>query len=1015
MTDTTASALRPGSSPAKSGQRTFLLAVFVVSGLAGLIYESVWSHYLKLFLGHAAYAQTLVLAIFMGGMALGSALVARWSVRIRKLLLAYVAVEVLIGLFGLIFHRLFIVVSDYSLDTLVPAMSGAWSAQALKWVVGALLILPQSMLLGATFPLISGGVIRRWPQRPGATLALLYFTNSLGAAAGVLISGFVLIHLVGLPGTIMTAGLLNLLLALAVWAATRNDAEPRGCSPRPLAQRASMLRHWFTVAAFATGAASLMYEMGWIRMLSLVLGSSTHSFELMLAAFIFGLAVGGLWIRRRIDAITDPYPGLGLAMLATGSLALLTLPAYNSTFDLTSWVMHAVARSANGYTLFNLSGQVLAAMIMVPATFCAGMTLPLLTNALLRERDESAIGVIYGANTVGAIAGVLLAVHLLMPRVGVKGAIIAGALIHIGIGISGLLRAGRSGADRSSLMRSRLLQGASAAAVLILSGCIAFVHFDARRLTAGVYRHGDAAYGQDVQVRYLRDGKTATISLVEHQGMVTIATNGKPDAAIMMAPTSAAVAGDEITMILAAALPLSMHPDPQRIANIGVGSGLTTHTLLASARVRSLDSIEIEPLMVKAARLGFYPRNRNMFDDARSHLHIEDAKTFFSLQREPYDIIVAEPSNPWVSGVASLFSQEFYHRINRYLKPDGLFVQWLQIYETDMSVVASVLKALSSNFADYVVYNVDYSNLLIVASPHAPLPVPSARVFSEPGLRSELEHVNMRSLSDFTIRLIGHKRAIDSLIESYGSPANSDYFPFVDLNAPRLRFMQRTAVELPSTLLFPLPLNEMLNTPQGAFDVPPMVAASTDRSMVQAQALAAALLGGTVESLDRAAAAAVLAVRMDDASCALPGANALWLGGVRSIAENTATRLALPAQKQLWQAIARSPCARGAANYTATWLGLLQSVAMRDTTGMQANGMALLNSPDTLRSPDDLAYAVTAVALADLHSGRDEAAATVIDRYYADGISGAPNLPQAYQLPLRWLRACAATRSCVAP
>ena len=134
-----------------------------------------------------------------------------------------------------------------------------------------------------------------------------------------------------------------------------------------------------------------------------------------------------------------------------------------------------------------------------------------------------------------------------------------------------------------------------------------------------------------------------------------------------------------------------MRAHPERVANIGVGSGLTSNALLDSPRVRQLDSVEIEPLMVEAARLGFYPRNRRLFDDPRSRIHIEDAKTYFSLQHGRYDVIVTEPSNPWVSGVASLFSQEFYRRINRYLKPDGLFVQWLQIYETDMSVVASVL------------------------------------------------------------------------------------------------------------------------------------------------------------------------------------------------------------------------------------------------------------------------------------------------------------------------------------
>ncbi|HKU16764.1 MAG TPA: hypothetical protein VJQ52_20390, partial [Steroidobacteraceae bacterium] len=262
-------------------RRRLLLGIFVVSGFTGLIYESIWSHYLKLFLGHAAYAQTLVLAIFMGGMAIGSWLVARYANRIRHLLWGYVLVEGIIGLLGIVFHRGFVAITDVSFASVIPALSSPISIHAYKWTLAALLILPQSILLGTTFPLISGGIIRRWPQSPGATLSMLYFTNSLGAAVGVLVGGFVLIRAVGLPGTILTAGLLNVALALAVWLMVRDQIEPQ---PQPQASMAvpaaGSVDRWFLIAAFLTGAASFLYEIGWIRMLSLVLGSSTHSFEL---------------------------------------------------------------------------------------------------------------------------------------------------------------------------------------------------------------------------------------------------------------------------------------------------------------------------------------------------------------------------------------------------------------------------------------------------------------------------------------------------------------------------------------------------------------------------------------------------------------------------------------------------------------------------------------------------------------------------------------------------------------
>src|SRR5579863_7353267 len=368
-------------------RRRSLFAVFVVSGFTGLIYESIWSHYLKLFLGHAAYAQTLVLAIFMGGMAFGSWAVSHYSSRIRQLLWAYLVVEGLIGILGILFHPTFVAAVDFSFNSVIPALPAGVLITAYKWSLAAALILPQSVLLGTTFPLISGGLIRRWPERPGESLATLYFTNSLGAGIGVLVSGFVLIRAVGLPGTILTAGLLNIALALMVWSIVRRQTEPAPTAEAAPAAPDALAR-WFVIAAFLTGAASFMYELGWIRMLSLVLSSSTHSFELMLAAFIFGLAFGGLYVRRRIERIRDPVAYLAYVMVATGALAALTLPAYNQTFDFMAWFLGVATRSAGGYVAFNVMSQLIAALVMIPATFCAGMTLPLLTHELMRRGTE---------------------------------------------------------------------------------------------------------------------------------------------------------------------------------------------------------------------------------------------------------------------------------------------------------------------------------------------------------------------------------------------------------------------------------------------------------------------------------------------------------------------------------------------------------------------------------------------------------------------------------------------------
>ncbi|HKW36862.1 MAG TPA: fused MFS/spermidine synthase, partial [Burkholderiales bacterium] len=208
-----------------------LFALFTLSGFTGLIYESVWSHYLRLFLGAAAFSQSFVLAAFMGGMALGAWLASRWSARLTSLLSAYGWIEAAIGVAALVFHELFVALTQYSLDSVIPALGSPGAVEVYKYSLCALLIVPQTVLLGMTFPLLSGAVIRRGPQHSGHHLAMLYFTNSIGAAIGALASAFLLIGWIGMPGTMRLAGALNLALAAAVLAIARRG-EP---APAPAA------------------------------------------------------------------------------------------------------------------------------------------------------------------------------------------------------------------------------------------------------------------------------------------------------------------------------------------------------------------------------------------------------------------------------------------------------------------------------------------------------------------------------------------------------------------------------------------------------------------------------------------------------------------------------------------------------------------------------------------------------------------------------------------------------------
>lgn len=939
--------------------RRTLYGIFTISGFSGLIYESIWSHYLKLFLGHAAYAQTLVLAIFMGGMALGAWLVARSSTKIRNLLVAYAAVEMLTGLIALIFHRVYVGATALAFDSVIPSLDSGWSIAVFKWSLAAGLILPQSVLLGTTFPLISGGVIRRFPERSGETLAMLYFTNSLGAALGVLASGFVLIEKVGLPGTVMTAGVLNVLLAILVWVLAR-DESAFPARPETQVSNGSAVARWIFIAAFLAGLAAFVYEIAWIRMLSLVLGSSTHAFELMLSAFILGLAFGGYWVRRRIASYASAPRALAIMFSLMAILAVLTLPAYGFSFDVMAAALHMFSRTDPGYFGFNVASHAIAAALMIPTTLIAGMTLPLMTHFLMHAgAGEEAIGKTYAANTVGAIVGVLIAVHMLLPNIGTKGAVVFGALLQLSV--AGLLLSREIRAQQTRF--SRMALGCS---ILIVALVAITVRLDPMRMASAVYRDGLATLPPDFRVTFLRDGKTATITLTQQGPNVAIATNGKPDAAVNMEKGGVPTV-DEITMTMLGALPLVMHAQPKRVANIGVGSGLTSHIVLTSPTVESLDSIEIEPAIVEAARRGFQPRVSKLFNDPRSHIHLEDAKTFFAATKQPYDVIISEPSNPWVSGVASLFSTEFYSQVKHYLRHDGLLVQWVQIYETDMTVVASIVKAMSPHFADYAIYNTDDTDILIVASADKPLPATRGAAISG-ALADELHKVGIDSISDIDLRRIGSKRSLDALFASYPVPPNSDYFPFVDLTAPRMRFLQRDATKLSEMRLHGLPFLELLGEPALA---PATVRALPGQFFArqglvqQALAVRAALVTGDFHDLPIPVAENVLTVHMSAAKCAKPGATAIWLGAVRSLAGRTTPHLSAGDLIPIWQVIRQSDCYPLADGLQRNWLDFLEAGAARDRVGIASHGIEILKQEQTI-GPDVRAEILVAVGIVQL-------------------------------------------------
>jgi predicted membrane-bound spermidine synthase len=381
---------------------------------------------------------------------------------------------------------------------------------------------------------MTSGIIRHFKGTPGHTISVLYFVNSLGGASGVILSGYYLIAKLTLPGTVILAGIIDIIIAAAVLVLcigtvkkdkqTSSKTVTQPASVTPSGKPSDTITRVMLLLAGATAASSFLYEIAWIRMLSLVLGGSTHAFELMLSAFILGIAIGGFLIRKRLDNIKNTAATLAIIQVVMGVLAIFTLVFYNKIFYLMQFIMASFNRNEQGYLMLNIYSHFLCMLVMLPATICIGMTLPIITSFLYKKTgDESMIGKVYAFNTIGSIIGIIIAVQFLMPLIGLKGLIITGGSIDMLLGVL-ILWFFRE--QISSQLKLALPAISIAASVLP----ILFVHLDPALLTSGVYRSGHIT--TDREMIFYKDGKTSSVSLHKKEDYYSLAVNGKVDASL---------------------------------------------------------------------------------------------------------------------------------------------------------------------------------------------------------------------------------------------------------------------------------------------------------------------------------------------------------------------------------------------------------------------------------------------------------------------------------------------------
>lgn len=744
-----------------------LAVAFVVSGTAALMLEVVWNRQLHLVFGGSAVATSAVLAAYMGGLALGSLLLAPW-VRARfHPALAYAGMELLIAAYALVVPTLMDAVGPLQ-DALHAGGGMSLQGAAVRFALTGGVLLVPTVLMGATLPCLAD--LARQGDEGASRVGLLYAANTLGAVLGTLLATFVAFPTLGLWGTNRAAAALDVVaaaVALGLWFRLgRPGPVTREAVSTPASRASSMV--WPLWAYGVSGAVAMALEVCWARGLSMVLGSSIHAFSLMLAAFLLGLTVGARAATSAWAVRLNARVALGVALAFSAGAGFVG----TWLLDELPWVMWWTAR-ARDLSHLHIWGATFACavLVMLPAALGFGAVLPLALRAAGQDETGSSLGDLvgraYAINTTGAIVGSLAAGFLLIPWLGLDRAAHLLCALLAGVGALVLLRA----APRAAL-----------GVVVGMALTAGWDGFDVSQWSAGAFRvylsrsvwkdglpHGD--------VIFRRDGLSTTVTVEESDGRVSLKVNGKTDASSE---------GDMPTQVLSGLLPAMLHPDPKRAVIIGFGSGVTSDALLSYPGLESQEMVELEPAVVEAGAFFFMvnhrpwedPRYVGVFDDGRHHLTREGA---------PYDLIISEPSNPWITGASNLFTQEFWMLARRRLAPGGVFLQWVQLYEMSEDRIRSLMGTFRSVFPHVMVFGAHpESNDTFMVGSDSPLVLDEALVrrrWEIPSVRRNLIRADVTTPLDLTALVLMDEPALDAFVA--GHIPNTDNNMHVELNAPK--------------------------------------------------------------------------------------------------------------------------------------------------------------------------------------------------------------------------------------
>lgn len=675
-----------------------VVACFVLSGFAALLYQTAWLRQFSLVFGTSELAVAAVLAAYMGGLSLGASIAARFVHRVTRPVLFYGLLEAGIALSALAVPLLLKLASFLYISILggqpEPADASGLGQSFFYLVIAFLVLAIPTTFMGATLPLLTKYVVQT-KEQIGSRVGLLYATNTFGAIGGTVVAGFLLLPWLGLNGTVWVGVFINLLVfALAASIARHigdhtqlnkenpDEQEAVTLSGKEQAINAPKARLWILPLMLLSGANSFVYEVLWTRLLGHILGGSITAFATMLAGFLSGIAIGSAIASRFAktrEQATHWFIGVQCGIALASMLIYQLLPL-------------AIPETAG------LNGNVwLAFMVLLPATIFIGATFPLAVRILATNRMDAspASARVYSWNTVGAIFGATVAAFFIIPLFKYEGAIKLAVLLNVFLALT------------CSFLVSNGAKKEKVFSAILLLGIISFYN---PKIPEEILRSSPVQPMPTGEIVFYEVGRSATVVVIERDGAFYLRTNGLPEAAA----SEDGSPPDRRTQRYLSIYPVLARPETDSMLVVGFGGGVALEAVPKS--VSSIDVIELEPQVVEANRFYGDRRENNPLDDPRINIVVNDARSALSLTDKRYDAIVSQPSHPWTAGASHLYTREFMQLAKEHLTADGVFLQWMNAGFVDGPLLKSLTASMLDVFPYARMYQVDPGTIFLMGS-----------------------------------------------------------------------------------------------------------------------------------------------------------------------------------------------------------------------------------------------------------------------------------------------------------